>query len=327
MQTLFTIRRTYPIKGVFRIARDTKTQIDVVEVHISRGGVTGRGECRPYSRYDESVDSVIAQIESVRSNIKIGTKRDALRNIMPAGAARNALDCALWDLEAKTKGQPIWQLAKLPAPKPLRTAFTLSLDTPQIMAEAARAASQYKVLKIKIGASDGLNCAKSVMAARPDAQLIVDANEAISLRELPGFREALRDWPVLMIEQPVHASCTDTFSNPDALPILCADEALHEACDLARLWSQGYRAVNIKLDKCGGLTAGLDLMRAAKSMGFVTLAGCMVGSSLAMAPMLLLAQLADYVDLDGPALLASDIKNGVKYERDLVYPPKTELWG
>ncbi|WP_017930777.1 dipeptide epimerase [Robiginitomaculum antarcticum] len=327
MQTLFNTVQNYPVKGVFRIARDTKTQIDVVEAHIGRGGLTGRGECRPYARYDETPDSVISQIETIRPQIESGAQRSALQDLLPAGAARNALDCAFWDLEAKAADRPVWTLAGLPPPQPLRTAFTLSLDTPEAMAKAAKSAAQYKVLKIKIGRKDGLDCAKAIMTARPDAELIVDANEALDPNELSVFRHELRDWPVLLIEQPVRAGYIDAFNNPDALPILCADEALHEQSDLARLWAQGYRAVNIKLDKCGGLTAGICLMREAKDMGFVTMAGCMVGSSLAMAPMFLLAQLADIVDLDGPALLSRDINHGLKYKKDLVFPPSPELWG
>jgi len=327
MQRSFVTQKSYPVRGVFRISRSAKTQIDVIEVTVQDGAHFGRGECRPYARYDETPESVRDQIEALGNIVEKNISRDELQNIMPAGAARNAVDCALWDLEAKRQNRRVYEMAGLPKPAPLRTAFTLSLDTPNNMALAAQRARAFNCLKIKVAAKDAIDCAKAVMNARPDAELIIDANEALPPNKLLAFRRAFDGWPVLLIEQPFHADSPNLITQPDALPIICADEALHTADDLERLWAQGYRAVNIKLDKCGGLTAGIALMARARKMGFVTMAGCMVGSSLALAPMMMLAQYADVIDLDGPSLLARDCADGLKYEGQIVHPPKPDLWG
>ena len=320
--------QSWPVTGSFRIARSSLTAIEVVKVTICDAGHTGVGECRPYARYNETPQSVLAQIEDARPAIETGISTDALQSLMPAGAARNAVDCALWDLAAKQQGKPAAQLLGLPAPTPLRTAFTLSVDTPANMAKAALAASDYALLKMKIKDLSGLEAAHAVLRVRPDAELIIDANEALVPRDLPAFQSALADLPVLMIEQPVAASAAGSAPiAPARLPIICADESLHGRDDLKALWDLGYRAVNIKLDKCGGLTEGLQLMEAAKDMGFIIMAGCMVGTSLAMAPMLHLAGMADVVDLDGPALLASDCRYGLVYENGKVGAPDPRLWG
>lgn len=327
MQRTFITQKSYPVRGVFRISRSAKTQIDVVEVTLQDGEYIGRGECRPYARYNESPDRVAKTIQDLGDIVKQGLSRADIQTLLPAGAARNAVDCAMWDLDAKRKNQPVYELAGLPKPQPLKTAFTLSMDTPQKMAAAALKSKAFTCLKIKVGAAQAVDCAKAVMEARPDAELIIDANEALAPHDLRAFRHEFERWPVVLIEQPFHADTRQQIIDPDALPIICADEALHTADDLERLWAQGYRAVNIKLDKCGGLTAGLLMIERARAMGFVIMAGCMVGSSLALAPMMLLAQRADVIDLDGPSLLAQDCDNGLKYEGQIVHPPHQNLWG
>jgi len=320
--------QTWPVAGSFRIAHGSVHEIHVVRVEINDGTFTGHGECRPYPRYNETPTSVTDQILAFSEQIETGLTTDELQSLMPAGAARNAVDCALWDLRAKQTKIPVWQLLNLPKPRPRITAFTLSINTPKRMAEAALKAKQYPILKLKIDGLDGLHSCLAVLEVRPDAQLIIDANEALSSEELIQFRAALSSAPVLMIEQPLKADSFDLIDNSkDALPILCADESLHTRSDLPELWGAGYRAVNVKLDKCGGLTEALALMREAKSMGFLVMSGCMVGTSLAMAPMLMLESLADIIDMDGPLLLAKDVPNKLQYNGAVVNPPTPKLWG
>ena len=318
----------WPVAGEFRISTSSLTEIAVLTVTIRGGQYIGRGECRPYPKYDETPASVTAQIENIRHNIEKGVSIEELQSLLPAGAARNAVDCALWDLKAKTADQSISNLLGLAKPKSRQTAYTLSIDTPVKMKAAALKAQSYPLLKIKIGSHDGLAACLAIMEARPDAQLIIDANEALSPQDISAFPLALASTPVVMIEQPLHRDKYDDIPNtPKALPIFCADESLHTAKDLDRIWEAGYRAVNVKLDKCGGLTAGLELMQAAKAKGFIIMAGCMVGTSLAMAPIMILESFADYIDLDGPLLLAKDRKKGLRYEGPIIHPPSRELWG
>ncbi len=314
--------------GEFRIAKSSLKEITVVTTIIKEDDHMGRGECRPYMKYGESAQSVVAQIKNVQTQIENGLNINELQNLLPSGAARNAVDCALWDLKAKKSGNTISQLLGLPAPLPRLTAFTLSIDSPRNMQKAALNAKAYPLLKIKIGGPEGLISCLAVMEARPDAQLIIDANEALSPSDIAGFQAALKDMPVIMIEQPLSRDHFASIPNtPKALPIFCADESLHVATDLERLWEAGYRAVNVKLDKCGGLTEGLELMRAAKAKGFIIMAGCMVGTSLAMAPMMMLESYADYIDLDGALLLAKDRRDGIIYEGAYVHPASRALWG
>ena len=320
--------QTWPVAGSFRIAHGSVSEVHVVLVEISDGTYIGRGECRPYARYNETAKSVIEQVQSLSGNTQSKIDTEALQILLPAGAARNAVDCALWDLKAKQSREPVWKMLNLPQPRPRTTAYTLSIDSPERMAQAAINASQYPILKLKIGGMDGLPACLAVLDARPDAQLIIDANEALSADELIEFRSTLAQAPVIMIEQPLPAKEFGQIDNaPDALPILCADESLHTRDDLQKLWEAGYRAVNVKLDKCGGLTEGVAVMRQAKSMGFIIMTGCMVGTSLAMAPMMILESYADFIDLDGPLLLAKDVTNGLGYEGAKIFPPSPELWG
>lgn len=328
MRRLKIETESWPVAGEFRISGSSLSEIIVVVVTVQDGEHIGRGECRPYAKYNETAESVIAQIETIRNEIENGACTDALQNLLPAGAARNAIDCALWDLKAKQSGKTVSELLSLAPPAPRLTAFTLSIDNPENMRKAAIMASDYPLLKIKIGGADGLQSCLAVIEARPDAELIIDANEALAPEEVQPFRDALLGHPVALVEQPLPRSVYNKLpDSTDIYPVFCADESLHTAKDLDRLWDAGYRAVNVKLDKCGGLTAGLELMRAAKAKGFTVMAGCMVGTSLAMAPMVLLESFADYIDLDGPLLLAKDRKNGLRYEGPIMHPPLRELWG
>lgn len=318
----------WPVAGSFIISRSSLKEITVVTVEIREGNTRGRGECRPYARYNETPKSVTQQIETLRTEIENSLTLQQLQELMPAGAARNAVDCALWDLKAKQTGKPISKLLGVPEPRPRLTAYTLSIASPKKMRQAALKAKNYPLLKIKIGGMDGLEACLAIMEARPDAQLIIDANEALQGEDAIIFRDRLSAFPVVMIEQPVADKIFDHIPNvPSSLPIFCADESLHGAQDLAKLWTVGYRAINVKLDKCGGLSGGVALMRAAKAQGFIIMAGCMVGTSLAMAPMMCLEGFADYIDLDGPLLLAKDRKDGLKYEDSAIWPPAKEFWG
>ena len=318
----------WPVAGKFTISRSSLTEISVVTVTLTDGKHIGRGECRPYARYYETPKSVMSQIESIRPQIEKGITTETLQALLPAGASRNAIDCALWDLKAKQTEQTVWDLMGLAKPQTRKTAYTLSMDTPTKMRQKALEAGAYPLLKLKIGSADGLAACLAIMEARPDAELIIDANEALKADVLYDFQKALKGKPVIMIEQPLpQTHDTLPVKGLDALPIFCADESLHTVKDLDHLWNAGYRGVNVKLDKCGGLTAGVALMRAAKSKGFIIMAGCMVGTSLAMAPIMMLESFADYIDLDGPLLLAKDRKKGLRYEGPVIHPPARELWG
>ncbi len=328
MRTIKIEQQIWKTAGAFTIARSSINEIVVVRVTISEGGFVGRGECRPYARYQETPESVTGQIHTITEELKNGLDNEGLQDKLPAGAARNAVDCALWDLRCKQEDCSIWEILGLAQPMPRITAYTLSLNTPEKMARAAIKAQDYPLLKLKIGQTGGLEACLAVLRARPDAKLIIDANEALEPEALPKFRAALADKPVVLIEQPVPAALYDHIENaPEALPILCADESLHTRKDLPGLWQAGYRAVNVKLDKCGGLTEGVALMRQAKSMGFVIMAGCMVGTSLAMAPIMALSGFSDVIDLDGPLLLAEDVPQGLNYSGPVIAPPTAKLWG
>ncbi len=318
----------WPAKGSFRISRGSLSEFITVQVQITENGFSGVAECRPYSRYNETAESVIDQIKAVANEIESGADNIALLNLLPSGAARNALDCALWDLKAKTQNRRIWELLGLPNPRSRITAFTLSLDSPENMRTAAQKASNFSVLKIKIGRDGGLERCQAVLEARPDAKLIIDANEAWDLSEVAKLSQLKRALNIVLIEQPLPArqdksGLYDQFQNLT----ICADESLHTSKNLKSIWEAGYRAVNVKLDKTGGLTEALETMKSAKNMGFKVMAGCMVGSSLAMAPMFVLESFADYIDLDGPLLLSKDSKHPIQYIDEFMQPPSSQLWG
>jgi L-alanine-DL-glutamate epimerase-like enolase superfamily enzyme len=316
----------WPLAAAFVIARGAKTEAHVVVAEIEDGGARGRGEAVPYARYGESVEGVLAQMESVRSSIEDGVDKDALQALLPPGAARNALDCALWDLEAKRTGVPASSRAGRRRLDPVKTAFTLSLGPPEAMAEAARAAAGRPLLKLKIGGADDLDAVRAVRGAAPKPRLIVDANEALTLDELTRLAPEFDRLKVLLIEQPLPVgedAALEGFSSP--VP-LCADESLHTRAELAAC-ARRYTAVNIKLDKAGGLTEALALRRKAEALGLSIMAGCMVATSLAMAPAMILAQGAEFVDLDGPLLLARDREPGLVIRGSMIEPPAPELWG
>ncbi len=322
---------SWPVKGAFTISRSSLTMIPTVWVELTEGSQVGRAECRPYDRYGDTVGSVIQQIECLRDQIEAGLDTEELQGLIPPGPARNAVDCALWDLKSKQSGQTVSDLLKIPKPKPRTTAYTLSLQTPSETAAAAREARDYPILKVKVDGQGAVECVQAVLDSRPDASLIIDANEGMSRSEVDALTQAIPNEAILMLEQPISSaiSISPPFSS---FPVVCADESLHSQkeisiSDLEKLHRQGYRAINVKLDKCGGLTAALSLMQLAKQMDFQIMAGCMVGSSLAMAPMLILESYADVLDLDGPLLLAEDCKIGLTYQGSKVLPPPRELWG
>ena len=264
----------------------------------TRDGATGRGECVPYARYGETVASVTAAIENARPAMESGISREELQALMPAGAARCALDCAMWDLEAKLSGTPVWQLADLPAPAPIETAVTVSLDTPDAMAKAARA-TPGRLLKLKLGGPDDLARIEAVHAARPDARLIVDANEGLNADQLPAIAKAAAQLGVVLIEQPFPAASDLALMHRPGPVAICADESAHTSAELQDL-ARRYDAVNVKLDKTGGLTEALAMVREARACGLGVMVGCMVAGSISMAPAVLMAGLADVADVDGP---------------------------
>jgi L-alanine-DL-glutamate epimerase-like enolase superfamily enzyme len=313
---------SFPLKSAFRISRGSKTTADVVTVKLTRNGVQGWGECVPYARYGETVESVIKQLQSLTPHIT----RTELIGTLPAGAARNALDSAIWDLTAKEINNRVWQLAELPKTQPVQTAFTLSLDTVENMTRTAAENAHRPILKLKVGTPDDLDRLVAVRDAAPDAKLVIDANEGWTIDDYHMLIDHLVDLNVALIEQPFPAG-QDAFLADLNRPIpICADESMHTSSDLPALVGK-YDCVNIKLDKSGGLTAAIDLKTKAQAMGFDIMVGCMVGTSLAMAPALLLASDATFVDLDGPLLLAKDRDTPILYDARGMHPAPAELWG
>jgi L-alanine-DL-glutamate epimerase-like enolase superfamily enzyme len=316
----------WPILGSFAISRGAKTEAAVVVAELGDGKARGRGECVPYGRYGESVESVTAAIEAMRPQLAAGLTRQALQTAMRPGAARNALDCAFWDLEAKRTGRPVHELAGVGAPHPLTTAFTISLGSPAAMAKAAGKAAARPVLKIKLGAAGDPERIAAVRAAAPQATLIVDANEGWNADNLAANLAACAGAGVVLVEQPLPETQDGALASiPRPIPV-CADESAHDRTSLPALAGK-YDAVNIKLDKAGGLTEALAMAAEAERRGLAVMAGCMVATSLAMAPAMLLAQTARFVDLDGPLLLAKDRPHGLRYAGSRVDPASPELWG
>lgn len=325
MAQLIVTPERFPIRGSFTIARGSKSEAAVVLVELHEDGFVGRGECVPYARYDESVEDVAAALTALAAPVAAGMGREKLSSLLPPGAARNAIDCAFWDLEAKRAGRPAYELAGLPAPQPVVTAFTISLDTPEAMAEAARA-SGHELLKLKLGTDGDPQRIAAVRAAVPRTRLIVDANEGWTAANLAANLAACADAGIELVEQPLPAA-EDALLAYTARPVpVCADESAHGLDSLPQLVGR-YDALNIKLDKTGGLTEALALARAARAAGLDIMVGCMVATSLAMAPAMLLAPLARFVDLDGPLLLARDREPSLRYEGSVVYPPEPALWG
>ena len=312
----------FKLAQVFTISRGSRTEAKVLTVTLEKDGVIGRGECVPYARYGETLESVAAEIESLPENFD----RDALQKLLPAGAARNAVDCALWDFEAKASGQRFWELADLPAPGPEITAYTLSLDTPDNMRAQAQENAHRPLLKIKLGTPDDMLRLEAVRAGAPDSTIIVDANEGWSAEVYAALAPHLVRLGVALVEQPLPAGEDDALLGMERPVPVCADESCHDRASLAGLKGK-YDVINIKLDKTGGLTEALKLRAAALAEGYDIMVGCMVGSSLAMAPATLLAQGAVVTDLDGPLLLAEDRREPLIFDAAGVHPPKAALWG
>jgi len=312
----------FRLAETFTISRGSRTEARVLTVTLDEGGVQGRGECVPYPRYGETPEGVAALL----AGLVPPADRTALSRALPPGAARNAVDCALWDLEARRAGRPVWQLAALPAPGPVTTCFTLSLDSPERMLAAAARNAWRPVLKIKLGTPDDMPRLEAVRAGAPAARIVVDANEGWTADLYADLAPHLARLGVAVVEQPLPAGA-DAMLAEIARPVpVCADEGCHDRTSLSALKGK-YDMVNIKLDKTGGLTEALALRDAARLAGFGVMVGCMVGTSLAMAPAVLVAQGADLVDLDGPLLLAEDRPHPLRYDGSLVHPPEPALWG
>jgi L-alanine-DL-glutamate epimerase-like enolase superfamily enzyme len=320
---MITVNRdTFRLAQAFTISRGSRTEAQVLTVQVARDGATGRGECVPYARYGETLDSVTAQIEALAT----GISRDDLQEALPPGAARNAVDCALWDLQAKATGRRVWQLAGLPEPGPEITAYTLSLDTPVAMREAAAKNAHRPLLKIKLGTPDDMPRLEAVRQGAPATPVIVDANEGWSAETYTDLAPHLVRLGVRLVEQPLPAGADEMLAEiARPLPV-CADESCHDRASLPALRGK-YDMVNVKLDKAGGLTEALALKAEAQAQGFGLMVGCMVGSSLAMAPAVLVAQGAAVTDLDGPLLLAEDRDHPLRFDAAGVHPPSRALWG
>ena len=344
--TLAVAVERFALANPFTISRGSRTEAEVVVATITEGDITARGECTPYKRYGETVEGVVADIKGQAGAIAGGLDREGLQQAMEAGAARNALDCALWDLEAKrqslAKGAPgsvrAWNVCGLSAAEPVKTVYTISLAAPDAMEETAReaAAKGRSLLKVKLGGKDGEDDARirAVRSAAPDATLIVDANEGWAANELEGYLAAMRDAGVVMVEQPLPVGEDEALDEARAkgwagaeagLP-LGADESAHTRKDLMALKGR-YDVVNIKLDKAGGLTEALSMASTARTLGFDVMVGCMMATSLSMAPAVLVAQRASFVDLDGPMWMKTDREHGLRYDGQTVHPPEPELWG
>jgi len=316
----------WPIKGHFTISRGAKTEAVTVVAEVRQGFVVGRGECVPYPRYGETPDATLEAVLAMQIPIADGLDRQGIQETMPPGAARNALDCAMLDIEAKLSGKRIWELLGRRAPQPCVTAYTISLGTPQSMAAAAAKAAHRPLLKVKLGGAGDPARIAAVRDAVPQSQLIADANEAWTEADLEANLAACAAAGVTLVEQPLPAGQDEALARIDRPVAICADESVHDRASLEGLRDR-YDAVNIKLDKTGGLTEALAMADAAQALGFDIMVGCMVATSLSMAPAMLLTPLARFVDLDGPLLLAEDRDNGLLYDDSLIYPPDAALWG
>ena len=315
----------WPLKQPFRISRGSRTEARVVVVTVTDGQHSGRGEAVPIKRYNQSVASVLAQVESITGDTNLDRHR--IQGLLAAGAARNALDCSLWDLEAKKSGKRVWELANVPMVPEVETSFTISLDTPAAMAAVAKSSAAAPILKLKLGGDDvDLARVEAVREAAPATRLLIDANESWSPARYQKIAPALRGLRVELIEQPFPADADEVLETLDHPIPVCADESCHTSADLPRLTNR-YEMVNVKLDKTGGLTEALLLCARARESGFKILIGCMVGTSLGMAPARVLASAADYVDLDGPLLLARDRDHALTYENNRIGLPSRQLWG
>jgi L-alanine-DL-glutamate epimerase-like enolase superfamily enzyme len=327
MRKLTLKHESWPIAGSFTISRGSKTSAEVVVVTLEEDGVVGRGECVPYGRYGETVEGVLAALEAARPRIEAGLERDDVPDVLEPRAARNAVDCALWDLTAKQAGKAVWELLGMGEPRPLVTAYTLSLDSAEAMRKSAEKAAHRPLLKVKLGRGEGdIERLRAIRAGAPMSRLIVDANEGWKPEQLPALLDACAELGVVMVEQPLPAGNDEALRGMRRSVAVCADESAHDRHGLEDLLGK-YDALNIKLDKTGGLTEALGLAGAARAEGLQLMVGCMVSTSLAMAPAMLVAQSATVVDLDGPLLLARDREPGIRFEGNTMFWPSPELWG
>ena len=326
IQKLSVFDEAWPLERPFAISRGVKTEAHVVVAEIHTDQAKGRGECVPYARYDETVHGVIEQITMQSDLIKTGVDNFKLAQQMPAGAARNALDAALWDLRAKITGQRVWDLLEIPEPLPCVTATTIGLASTETMAARAQELSSAPLIKVKLDSEEVVSRMEAIRSGAPTSRLIVDPNEGWSIDDLVSFAPELKHLGVEMIEQPISAKNDSALSSFESPIPICADEACHTISDLGELAGK-YQMVNIKLDKTGGLTEALALARTAKNNGLQIMVGCMVATSLAMAPGTLLGHFSEFLDLDGPLLLAKDREKGLIFENGLIHPPSSSLWG
>ncbi len=322
-RTLRALPETWPLVRPFRIARGARNEARVIVVEITQDGMTGRGECVPYARYGETRESVLADIAALAEVVETGAGRSELCG---EGAARNGVDCALWDLEARTGGRPVWQHAGLSEPAALVTAWTIGIDSPHAMMRAAADNRTRPLLKVKLDGERIMERMHAVRQGAPGARLMIDANEAWTMDQLIEVADDLQGLGVEVIEQPLPAEKDEALVDYRCPLVLCADESCHTAADVDRLAGR-YDMMNIKLDKTGGLTGALALRRAARQRGLRVMVGCMVSTSLAMAPAMLVAQDADIVDLDGPLMLCVDRQGGIRYDGSVMHPPHAFLWG
>jgi L-Ala-D/L-Glu epimerase len=319
-------RVDWPYASVFRIAYRTRTHSETVVVELKDGQLTGRGEALGVGYHGESADSILAQLESVKNDLRNGMSRADLQARLPPGGARNAIDCALWDLEAKRTGRRAWEIAGISTVRPLITAYTLSLDTPEAMGRAAAAVRRYSLLKLKLAGTEDLERVAAVRTARPDAGIIVDANQAWSAQQLEEFVTALVRFDVELIEQPLPVGQDDALIGFKSPIPLCADESCQTVDSLPALIGK-YEYINIKLDKTGGLTEALQLARRAQAENFELMVGCMGGTSISMAPGFIVGQLCSVIDLDAPLLLKSDVPGAIHYDGNRMSAPEAALWG
>ena len=326
MVSLTVEKTSYPIAGTFTISRGSKTSADCVLVTLRDGEFTGHGECVPYARYNETVDGVVDLISSVQDQIAAGMDRTSLQSILPSGAARRAIDDAMWDLEAKRSGKRVWELLGLNELPQLETAYTISLGNPDKMRDDAQKASSFPLLKLKFGGAGDMERLEAVREGAPKSRLIVDANEAWTPDQLVDFGPRLKNLGVELIEQPLPASADNALKEINCPIALCADESCHDRRSLTDIVGK-YSHINIKLDKTGGLTEALALADAAEAEGLKLMVGCMLGSSLAMAPAMLVGARADFVDLDGPLLLREDYTPALTIKDSIMHPPPRDLWG
>lgn len=326
MIELTAVHEEWPLASAFSISRGTKTSSNVIVVELRDGEFVGRGECLPYARYGETIESVLAQIESQRADLGAGMDTDSLQENLAPGAARNALDCALWDLKAKRSGSTVWELMGLPKPDPITTVYTIGVDTPEKMGAIAKENAARPIMKLKLTGEGDLDRVAAIQENAPNSKFVVDANEGWSPDMVEPFSAELAKLGVAMIEQPLPAASDAMLADLEHPVPICADESAHTCKELPELIGR-YDMINIKLDKTGGLTEAMALKKAALDAGMGIMVGCMIGTSLAMAPALLVAQGAEVVDQDGPLLLAKDRTNGLTYTGSVISPALPELWG